>query len=108
MPKQKVVGLGFFCKPKNAQGNIRIAWKMNTETKYDSLLFLEKDKSSKKGIPWIQSVLIHAIPKRLDAQKGQPSISSGGEIILPKPSKHCNARQTPQEVQLLTLPEFVF
>lgn len=34
-------------------------------------------------------------------------MSSGGEVILPKPSKQCNARQSPQEeIQLLSLLEF--
>lgn len=53
------------------------------------------------------SVLTQALPKRLVAQKGEPSILSGGEVILPKPSKQCNARLSPQEeIQLLTLLEF--
>lgn len=55
----------------------------------------------------MQSVLIQALPKRLVAHKGEPSILSGGEVILSKSSKQCNARQSPQEeIQLTTLLEF--
>lgn len=55
----------------------------------------------------MQSILIQPLCKRLVAQKGEPSILSGGEVIIPKPSKQCNARQSPQEeIQLLPLLEF--
>ena len=102
--------LGFFCKTKNAQGNLRIAWKINTDNKiWFPATVLWKGRILQKRYPLNPKCLIQALPRRLLAQKAVPLILPGGEVILPKPNEQYKARQSSQEeIQLLTLLEILW